>query len=365
MPTMFPPNAFGPDMAQPTQPAQAPGMLPPELQAQILALSGKQDQQALLEQQLAQAEALRDSSGPRRTSIGGQLFGGVAGAVRGVAGNQRAARAREALGANSQQQSAARQAYVAQALGASTPEAKQRLIAMGLLSGDATLGKYAQSELDSQKLKDTQAFTEKIKGLEFGHDSSENKLNRDLEREKMTAAEKAAQAKADADRLKTGEDLRSEFNRLPQTQRLVLIKEAVQQIQNAAPGGAGDLALIYGISNALDPGAVVRESDVTTVGKTGGLPGVAQGYFNQLTAQGFLSDDVRANIKKEALSILGSREKAFEPTRNYYRSEASRRGLNPDEIFLPITTADTAEKKVINGKTYQQTASGQWAEVLQ
>jgi hypothetical protein len=174
--------------------------------------------------------------------------------------------------------------------------------------------------------------------------SGENSKNRaaDMERLKMELGLKEAmerlrqEADAKKNAMKAGDDLRGEFNKLPQTQRMVLMNEAATQIQNASPDGAGDLALVYGLQNMIDPGSIVREQDFVTVGKSGGLPGVVQGYFNQLTAQGFLHEDVRKQIKKEAAKIYNSRSQAFEPTKSFYSGRAQSYGLNPDEVLLPV-----------------------------
>jgi hypothetical protein len=84
--------------------------------AELLGLGGLEDEESLLEKELARAEALRGQSGPYYGPAAG-ILGGVGDAIRNIASYTQGAELSRALRGNIEQQKAARTALGPAALG--------------------------------------------------------------------------------------------------------------------------------------------------------------------------------------------------------------------------------------------------------
>lgn len=180
------------------------------------------------------------------------------------------------------------------------------------------------SQQDFQRGQQAEEFA--FQGKQRGLDRA---LQRGLETDRTKRAAKDAEADAAKQRFKIEADLRNEFQKLPPAVKAEQVVTAQRQLVSAKPNGVGDLQRIFAFVNLIDPGVAVKQEDVINVGKTGGLPGQAQAYFNQLTAQGTLSADVRKQMEEAGRSIAQAKLKSYNAVRSTYEGLATQYGVDP------------------------------------
>lgn len=347
----------------------------PEQQQQLLALVSSGDQDPLVQQQLAQAQSLMQGSGKRYSSTLGALGGGLAdvlNAYRGTKMQQEAqgkqqsaldakAKARQAfLDAMNPQPTAAApgaalgkmqppggmggapdaQGLMGQALQPKPvdPRIQQLQTALfGASSGDpfmAKMGGFQLQQAEGQQAR--QSEMDKL-GLRARLDREKEDRDRAWDREKFRQEMGLKRTSLERDKEKDGikqvGDLRQEFIKLDQTKKMQSALDGAKAVAGATPNGAGDLVLIYGFNNLIDPGALTREQDVITIGRAGGLPAQVQGYAAELIGEGKLSDASRRELRAEASKLLKSRLQSFRPTLDFYGQQAGRMGLPPEEVL--------------------------------
>lgn len=138
----------------------------------------------------------------------------------------------------------------------------------------------------------------------------------------------------------------------PQTEEITGYRKEVQQLDSyknvaqAAPvynsmlEAAGrntrsaDVNLIYGMAKIMDPGSVVRESEMTVAQAIATLPDrIQQGARSLLNAEGRLSDDVRQGIMTEAYSRMNAYRGIFDRDIEQYRGIVGRRGIAEADVI--------------------------------
>lgn len=233
---------------------------------------------------------------------------------------------------------------------------------LGMLTGDKVLSPFGQSlmggaEAGQGRLAQAggadasrglqralqasqQGFSAEQSGLDRSARAREGGLNRALKSKAMGLKALADKDKADRDgksgALKAETDLRDRFLGLPETKSAMEISHALRNIKGASANGAGDIRLLYSYLKILDPGSTVREGEFATAGKSGGLPGQLQGYFNQLTAQGILPDAVRKQVREEGTALASERLKGFSSVRHSFRGLAEQQGLDPNRVDIDL-----------------------------
>ena len=194
------------------------GDLSPEEYAQLQAqlLSGAQpvaDNSRALEMQMRQAMEMRQPQPQRHASPMGTVFGGLGDLARGVAGGLK----QNALAGQMQENNAA----VAQGAQRKTQGAQLLDILGKRQQQKFQLGRdeAARKEQEARDLA-SREHAEKMQGRQLG-----------LERERMTAAERAAKEKAEKEAtgtaLKSTSDLRKEFQGLPEVKSFKDVSTAV------------------------------------------------------------------------------------------------------------------------------------------
>ncbi|WP_324132356.1 transglycosylase SLT domain-containing protein [Bosea sp. (in: a-proteobacteria)] len=97
---------------------------------------------------------------------------------------------------------------------------------------------------------------------------------------------------------------------------------------------SADVNLIYGMAKIMDPGSVVRESEMTVAQAIATLPDrIQQGARSLLNAEGRLSDDVRQGIMTEAYSRMNAYRGIFDRDIERYRGIVGRRGINEADVI--------------------------------
>lgn len=121
--------------------------------------------------------------------------------------------------------------------------------------------------------------------------------------------------------------LRKEVQDLPSYKNLAQSAPVYKSMVEAAgrDNRAADVNLIYGMAKLMDPGSVVRESEMTIAQAIATMPQNIQAQVkSQLTATGRLDSAVRAGIMQEAHSRVRAYQAMFDQDTGMYRGIAQR-----------------------------------------
>lgn len=127
--------------------------------------------------------------------------------------------------------------------------------------------------------------------------------------------------------------LRDQYQTLPAVRDYQTVLPMYQTAMRAAPGGAGDLNLVYAFAKVMDPGSVVRESEVQMSQNTGGLGERINGYLASLRNGGSLQPSVRQRIISEIENRIQQYSVAYRGTRKDYWRRAEDYGFSPERIL--------------------------------
>lgn len=153
------------------------------------------------------------------------------------------------------------------------------------------------------------------------------------------ATREVAAATRDAARIQTGykseQDLRKEFEALPETKKYKAALPSFKGIEDAVKRNTtqSDINIVYGIAKIYDPESVVREGEYATVANSPNIPERIKGYAQYLQGGGRLSPQVKKEILDEARSRMKSFEDQFMKARGDYESIAQRTGIDPTRVF--------------------------------
>jgi hypothetical protein len=143
--------------------------------------------------------------------------------------------------------------------------------------------------------------------------------------------------KKDADfRLNSETDLRKEFAGLPAIKEFSTVQTAHKQVINALnnPSAANDLAAATKFMKLLDPGSVVRESELGMAMAATGAIDLMGNYLQRLQNGERLNPAQRADFKKAAELAYRAAEDTYGQIRQQYVDLAKGYNLNPDNIVL-------------------------------
>lgn len=150
--------------------------------------------------------------------------------------------------------------------------------------------------------------------------------------------------------------LRKEIQDLPSYKSVVNAVPVYKSMVDAASRDtrAADVNLIYGMAKIMDPGSVVRESEMTVAQAVATLPQSLQARVkSQIAGSGRLSPDVRAAIMQEAYSRMSAYRSVFDRDAEQFRGIVKRRGFDPRDV-LP----NFDEIKPYEGKASSDPAKG-------
>jgi len=132
-----------------------------------------------------------------------------------------------------------------------------------------------------------------------------------------------------------GDKLRDDFNAQQAVKDYKAALPSLMAGLNAKPDAGGDNALIYAYAKAMDPGSVVRESEMGMAAGTGSVfDSVAANLKKQFGIEGGgqLSPQVRENLKREMNSKVAQLAKSYGVLRSDFQSLAQRQGVNPVDV---------------------------------
>lgn len=130
--------------------------------------------------------------------------------------------------------------------------------------------------------------------------------------------------------------LRKEVQDLPSYKNLAQAAPVYRSMFDAAGRDtrAADVNLIYGMAKIMDPGSVVRESEMTVAQAIATLPQQLRATVeSQLQGTGRLTPEVRAAIMEEANSRIGAYRTMFDQDMGMYRGIATRGRFNEADVI--------------------------------
>lgn len=184
--------------------------------------------------------------------------------------------------------------------------------------------------------------------------------------------------KKDADfRINSETELRKEYSSLPAIKEFSTVQTAHKQVINALnnPSAANDLAAATKFMKLLDPGSVVRESELGMAMAATGAIDLMGNYLQRLQNGERLNPAQRADFKRAAELAYKAAEDTYNQISNQYVDLAKSYNLNPNNIVLrsgrtpstPATSATPAEPARPDGVgkdwTYSVDGSGNKAWV--
>ena len=174
----------------------------------------------------------------------------------------------------------------------------------------------------------------------------------------MTASEiqsgiKDIRKKSSDFKVDTEKGLRSEFNGLTEVKEFSTVETAFKQINNALsnPSAANDLAAATKFMKLLDPGSVVRESELGMAMAATGAIDRMQNYFQRLQNGQMLNPAQRADFKRSAELAYQASKDVYSQTASRYRALAESYNVDPNNVVLSGKGASKpAEKQPIPQK---------------
>lgn len=138
---------------------------------------------------------------------------------------------------------------------------------------------------------------------------------------------------------KNERDLRNDFQGLPTTKAFREVQTAYDQINYALsnPSAANDLAAATKFMKLLDPGSVVRESELAmAMAATGKLDRLSN-YFNMLSTGQKLTPQQRKDFYASARGLYEAASNRYNELATEFRGMAQDYQLNPDRIAKPVS----------------------------
>lgn len=122
------------------------------------------------------------------------------------------------------------------------------------------------------------------------------------------------------------------------------VKTAYSQIKTALnnPSPASDLVAATKFMKLLDPGSVVRESELGMAMAASGLEDRARSYFDRLQSGQKLTPEQRKDFARTTELLYKASENKVLPVQSYYRDLAVEAGVNPNSVVNSGTSITPA-----------------------
>lgn len=143
---------------------------------------------------------------------------------------------------------------------------------------------------------------------------------------------------------KNEQGLRKEFQDLPTTKAFREVQTAYDQITTALknPSAANDLAAATKFMKLLDPGSVVRESELAMAMEATGKLDQFMNYANRIKTGEKLTPSQRKDFANAANALYGAAAGRYNEAAGEFRGMAGDYKLNPDRIAKPATAPKEA-----------------------
>lgn len=135
--------------------------------------------------------------------------------------------------------------------------------------------------------------------------------------------------------------IRAEFEGLPQVKNFGEVRQAYKIIRDLPATKAGDLTLLVKYMKLIDPASSVREGELATADKAGGVPGWLIAQYNTLRAsEGRLAPAIREDFVKRADDLYRSYLGSHREIEGQYTEIARRRGIDPRDVVTDFVGQD-------------------------
>jgi hypothetical protein len=137
-------------------------------------------------------------------------------------------------------------------------------------------------------------------------------------------------------KVSTETELRKEYSALPEIKEFTTVETAFKQINNALsnPSAANDLAAATKFMKLLDPGSVVRESELGMAMNATGAIDRVQNYFQKLQNGQVLNPEQRADFKKAAQLAFSAAQDTRDRTSGRYVDLANSYNVDANNVVL-------------------------------
>jgi hypothetical protein len=153
---------------------------------------------------------------------------------------------------------------------------------------------------------------------------------------KLSAAQGSVSYETPTQRFERSSSLRKEYQGIQVVKDFDQVKVAYNQIsgalKNASP--ANDLAAATKFMKLLDPGSVVRESELGMAMSASPAMERVTNYFNQLKTGEKLTPTQREDFRKSAEMLYKASENVIIPIQNEYRGIAASAGISPRNVII-------------------------------
>lgn len=135
--------------------------------------------------------------------------------------------------------------------------------------------------------------------------------------------------------------LRDEFNKNPAVKEYNAAAVEFDKMSGAAaaPGAAGDIALIFSFMKLLDPGSVVKETEFANAQNATGVPDQIRNQWNKLKNGERLNPDQRKDFLAQAAGFLAAQKKARDAAVSRYSKLATKKGAAAEDV-VDVAGAD-------------------------
>lgn len=136
------------------------------------------------------------------------------------------------------------------------------------------------------------------------------------------------------EQFKNERDLRNDYQNLPTTKAFKEVQTSYDQISTALsnPSPANDLVAATKFMKLLDPGSVVRESELGMAMAATGVADRVQNYAQMILSGHKLTPEQRKDFSASASELFKAAQNRQNETAEEYRTMAKEYGLNPDRI---------------------------------
>lgn len=128
------------------------------------------------------------------------------------------------------------------------------------------------------------------------------------------------------------DSLRAEYMAQGKVNEFVTVKNAYNKVATAEDTAAGDLALIFNFMKLLDPGSTVREGEFANAQNSGSIPENIRNIYNKAATGQRLQPQQRATFRNTAVQQFNTHVKSQKQLSNFYKEQATKRGLNPEDV---------------------------------
>lgn len=175
---------------------------------------------------------------------------------------------------------------------------------------------------------------------ELSQDIFNNKL-------KLSAAQGGILYETPSQKFDRSSNLRKEYQAIPVVKDFDQVKVAYNQINGALrnPSPANDLAAATKFMKLLDPGSVVRESELGMAMAATGVIDKVSNYYDRLRSGEKLTPSQREDFRKSAEMLYKASENVVIPIQNEYRGIAAESGVNPRQVIIQTPSAIPATQQ--------------------